>query len=106
MVNQPRVVIIGGGFGGLYCARAAARLPVRITLVDRRNHHVFQPLLYQVASAVLSPADIASPIRAILSRYRDVEVVLDEAIGFDLERRVVKLRHLELAYDYLVVAAG
>src|SRR5690242_14509270 len=102
----PGVVIIGGGFGGLYCARKLAGAPVDITLIDRKNHHTFQPLLYQVASAVLSPGDIASPIRAILRGQNNVRVLLDEAIGFDLERRRVQLRHEELPYDYLVVAAG
>ncbi len=104
--RAPQLVVIGGGFAGLYAARDAARRGLRVTVVDRKNHHVFQPLLYQVASAVLSPADIASPIRSILRRYRNVEVLLDEAVGFDLARRVVRLTHLELAYDYLIVAAG
>jgi len=107
-VAQPHLVIIGGGFGGLYCARTAARLrpDLRITLVDRKNHHVFQPLLYQVASAVLSPADIASPIRTILRHQQNVQVLLEEAVGFDLERRIVRLRGCELQYDFLVIAAG
>jgi len=107
-VAQPHLVIIGGGFGGLYCARTMARLrpDLRITLVDRKNHHVFQPLLYQVASAVLSPADIASPIRTILRRQQNVQVLLEEAVGFDLEQRTVRLRGCELKYDFLVVAAG
>ena len=74
--GRPRVVILGGGFGGLYAARALARHPVRITLVDRKNHHTFQPLLYQVATAALSPADIAAPIRGILRGYENVEVLL------------------------------
>ncbi len=104
--DRPRVVIIGGGFGGLYAARHLARRPVQVTLVDRKNHHTFQPLLYQVATAALSPADIASPIRSILKRYENVEVLLGEAVGFNLERRIVKFRELELTYDYLVVAAG
>ena len=103
---RPHVVIIGGGFAGLYAARWLARRPVRITLVDRKNHHTFQPLLYQVAMAALSPADIASPIRGILRGYKNVEVLLDEAVGFDLAARRVKLRKLELEYDYLIVAAG
>ena len=102
----PRIVIIGGGFAGLYCARKLAASPVAITIVDRKNHHTFQPLLYQVASAVLSPGDIASPIRGILRKYSNVRVLLDEATGFDLDRRVVRLRDQELEYDCLVVAAG
>ncbi len=101
-----RVVIIGGGFGGLKAAESLARLPVRITLVDRKNHHTFQPLLYQVATAGLSPAEIAAPIREILARHENVEVLLGEVVNFDLERRIVKLHGFELPYDYLVVAAG
>lgn len=105
-IKKPRIVIIGGGFGGLKAAESLARLPVTITLVDRRNHHTFQPLLYQVATAGLSPAEIAAPIRAIMARHGNVEVLLGEVFGFDLNRRVVKLRDFELTYDYLVVAAG
>ena len=104
--KRPRVVIIGGGFGGLKAAEALARLPVQITLVDRKNHHTFQPLLYQVATAGLSPAEIAAPIREILARRENVEVLLGEVLGFDLERRIVKLNGFELGYEYLVVAAG
>ncbi len=104
--SPPHVVILGGGFGGLYAARALARHPVRITLVDRKNHHTFQPLLYQVATAALSPADIAAPIRGILRGYENVEVLLAEAVGFRLAARRVKLQESELSYDYLIVAAG
>ena len=104
--NRKRIVIIGGGFGGLKAAESSPRLPVQITLVDRRNHHTFQPLLYQVATAGLSPAEIAAPIREILARHENVEVLLGEVIGFDLEQRKVKLHGFELPYDYLVVAAG
>ncbi len=104
--KRTRVVIIGGGFGGLKAAEALARLPVQITMVDRKNHHTFQPLLYQVATAGLSPAEIAAPIREILARHEDVEVLLGEVVDFDLERRIVKLDDFELNYDYLVVAAG
>lgn len=99
--------MVGGGFGGLYCARALADQPVRITLVDRKNHHVFQPLLYQVATAALSPGDIASPIRSILRQYQNVEVLLGEVVGFELPARRVLLKDgVPLEYDYLVVAAG
>jgi NADH dehydrogenase len=106
MRTQPDLVIIGGGFGGLYCAKALRRLPVRVTLLDRRNFHLFQPLLYQVATASLSPADIAYPIRSVLKRQRNAEVWLAEAVDIDVTRRVVKLLDGELAYDYLVVATG
>jgi NADH dehydrogenase len=102
----PRVVIIGAGFGGLNAARTLARSPVKITLVDRRNHHTFQPLLYQVATAGLSPGEIAQPIRAIVRGRRNIEVLLGEVRDFDLERRLVKLPGHELSYDYLIVAAG
>ncbi|MBV9087569.1 MAG: NAD(P)/FAD-dependent oxidoreductase [Acidobacteriaceae bacterium] len=104
---RKRVVIIGGGFGGLYAAKGLGHQPVDVVLVDRKNHHTFQPLLYQVASAALSPGDIASPIRGILSRYKNIEVLLDEAVGFDLPARKVHLRDgADFGYDYLIVAAG
>lgn len=101
-----RVVIIGGGFGGLYAAKALRRAPVTVTLLDRRNHHVFQPLLYQVASAALSPGDIASPIRWILRRQRNVEVLLAEVTGIDPVNRVVITGGGTVQYDYLIVATG
>ena len=104
--NRKRIVIIGGGFGGLKAAESLARLPVQITLVDRKNHHTFQPLLYQVATAGLSPAEIAAPIREILARHENIEVLLGEVVGFDLQQRIVKLHGFDLPYDYLVVAAG
>jgi NADH dehydrogenase FAD-containing subunit len=81
--TRPRVVIIGGGFGGLYCARALAKLPVQVTLLDRRNHHLFQPLLYQVATAALNASDIAQPIRSILRKQSNVEVLLAEVTAID-----------------------
>jgi NADH dehydrogenase len=104
--EKPRVVIVGGGFGGLNAARALARAPVRITLVDRRNHHLFQPLLYQVATAALNPSDIAIPIRRILRKQENVEVLLAEARTLDLSARVVGLDDGSLPYDYLIVATG
>jgi NADH dehydrogenase len=104
--NAPRVVIIGGGFGGLKAAEALAKLPVQITLVDRRNHHTFQPLLYQVATASLSPAEIAAPIRQILAQHSNIAVLLGEVIGVDVANRKLQLHSFDLAYDYLVVAAG
>jgi NADH dehydrogenase len=104
--RRPHVVIVGGGFGGLNAARALQDAPVRITLVDRRNHHLFQPLLYQVATAALSPADIASPIRAILRRQKNVQVLLAEATAVDLAARALVLDSGRLAYDFLILAAG
>jgi NADH:ubiquinone reductase (H+-translocating) len=105
--NKPRVVIIGGGFGGLQAAKALANKPVEVVLIDRKNHHTFQPLLYQVATAVLSPGEIASPIRRILYRHKNVEVVLGEAVDFDKENRRVKMYDgSEIPFDYLIVAAG
>ena len=102
----PHVVIIGGGFGGLMAARKLARSPVRITLIDRKNHHTFQPLLYQVATAGLSPGEIAAPIRWILRSRPNIQVLLAEVEDFDLSRRVVKISNEEIPYDYLIVAAG
>ena len=107
MPSRPRVVIVGAGFAGLYCARGLARAPVQVTVVDRRNHHLFQPLLYQVATEGLNPADIAVPIRSILRRQANAEVLLGEVAAFDLAARRVRLADGEaLAYDHLVVAAG
>ncbi len=103
---RPRIVIVGAGFGGLRAAGSLAHLPVDITVVDRKNHHTFQPLLYQVATAGLSPAEIAAPIREILHRHKNIEVLLGEVLGFDLEARKVLLHGYDLAYDYLIVAAG
>jgi len=105
-VNSPRVVIVGGGFAGLNAAKGLRRTPVQVTVLDRKNHHTFQPLLYQVALAVLSPAEIASPIRAVLRRSGNTEVLLGEVHGFDLETRLVRADGLQIPYDYLVVAAG
>jgi NADH:ubiquinone reductase (H+-translocating) len=104
--NTPHVVIIGGGFGGLTAARKLARSPVRITLIDRKNYHTFQPLLYQVATAGLSPGEIAAPLRWILCDRPNVQVLLAEVEDFDLSRRVVRLSGEEIRYDYLIVAAG
>jgi NADH:ubiquinone reductase (H+-translocating) len=103
---QPRVVIVGGGFGGLNVARALASVPVQVTLVDRRNHHVFQPLLYQVATAALNPSDIAIPIRRILRGQKNVEVLLAEARGVDWAAKTLLLDEGSLRYDFLVVATG
>jgi NADH:ubiquinone reductase (H+-translocating) len=107
MSVRRKVVIVGGGFGGLWAAKALSNKPVDVTLIDRKNHHVFQPLLYQVATAVLSPGEIAQPIRRILHRARNIEVILGEVTGFDKQQcRVLLSDGLSVAYDYLVVAAG
>ncbi len=107
MEAKPKVVIIGGGFGGLWAAKALANKPVDVTLIDRKNHHVFQPLLYQVATAVLSPGEIAQPIRRILHKYKNIEVILGEAVGFDKENNRVTLADgSQIGYDYLIIAAG
>jgi NADH dehydrogenase len=104
--RRPHVIIIGGGFGGLTAARALKHAPVRITLIDRRNHHTFQPLLYQVATAGLSPGDIASPIRWILRRQHNVRVVLAEAQAIDVANRRLVTDEGDLRYDYVVIATG
>ena len=105
--RRPRVLILGGGFAGTHAAKALAKVPVDVTLVDRRNHFTFQPLLYQVGLAVLSPADIASPLRTMLRGNSNTEVLMDEAIGFDLEHRRVSFRSgAEMKYDYLMLATG
>lgn len=104
---QPHVLIIGGGFAGIHAARGLAKLPVDVTLIDRRNHHIFQPLLYQVALGVLSPANIAQPIRAMLHNQANVKVLLDEAQTFDLQRNTVRMASgSDVSYDYLIVATG
>jgi NADH dehydrogenase len=101
-----RIVIIGGGFGGLYAARTLKATPVQVTLIDRRNFHLFQPLLYQVATGWLSPADIASPLRAVLKRQRNAQVLLAEATDIDVVNRRVLLKDGEVSYDTLIVATG
>jgi NADH dehydrogenase len=103
---RPRVVIVGAGFGGLSAAKALKKADVRVTLVDRRNHHLFQPLLYQVATAGLSPGQIATPIRTVLRDQKNAEVLLGTVTGIDKERRCVKLGGHEINYDYLVLATG
>lgn len=105
-VREPHVLILGGGFGGLWATRALAKVPVRVTLVDRTNHHLFQPLLYQVAMAGLSSPDIAAPLRHILRRQRNVTVLMDEAQAIDVATRRVTLAHATLDYDFLIVASG
>ena len=105
--TRPRVVVIGGGFGGVNAAKALAHMPVDVTVVDRRNYYVFQPLLYQVALAVLSPADIAQPIRSILKHNRNTEVLMDEVVGLDpVEQRVKLETGSQLEYDYISLSTG
>ncbi len=101
-----RVVVLGAGFGGLFTARGLAGAEAEVTIVDRHNYHLFQPLLYQVAAAGLAPSDVAWPIRSILSRQKNATVLLDEVQGVDLERHEVRLRNERLEFDYLVVATG
>jgi NADH dehydrogenase len=104
--KRPSVVIVGGGFGGIEAAKALARAPVDVTLIDRQNYHCFQPLLYQVASAALSPADIAWPIRHILRRQQNVTVFMAEVTGVDLAGQRVQVASDPISYDYLVIATG
>src|SRR5690606_36664223 len=102
----PHVVILGGGFGGLSAARRLKHAPVRVTLVDRRNHHLFQPLLYQVATAALTAPDIAAPLRKVLHRQANTTVLMSRVVDVDVASRRVVLGRGELAYDYLLVATG
>lgn len=104
--QKPRVVIVGSGFGGLEAAKKLACKDVRVTVIDRTNYHLFQPLLYQVATAALSPADIAAPIRAVVSECKNVEVMLAEVTGVNVEARKVQLVDGEIDYDYLILATG
>ncbi len=105
--RRPRVVVIGGGFGGLHAVQGLAQLPVDVTMIDRRNYHLFQPLLYQVALAELSPADIAQPIRSIVRDQKNVQVLMDEAMEIDTRQCRVRVKSgNELEYDYLVLATG
>ncbi len=106
-MSPPHVVILGGGFAGLYAARGLRRAPVRVTLIDRRNHHLFQPMLYQVATAALNPSDIAAPIRSVLRNQANAEVLLAEVSTIDVPtRRVTLTDGSQIAYDYLIVATG
>src|SRR6516162_4865848 len=109
--HTPRVVIVGGGFGGLAAAKALRKAPVQVILIDRTNHHLFQPLLYQVATSVLSPSQISSPIRGILRKQKNTMVIMGEVTGVDKEQRCVFVNsrdreHVPVHYDYLVLASG
>src|SRR5467141_2864866 len=104
--GKPRVIIVGSGFGGLEAAKKLACKDVQVTVIDRTNYHLFQPLLYQVATAALSPADIAAPVRAVLSKCKNMEVMLAEVQSVDVDARKIKTTDMEIAYDFLIVATG
>src|SRR6266568_3157985 len=109
--RAPRVVIVGGGFGGLAAAKALRKAPVQVILIDRTNHHVFQPLLYQVATSVLAPSQMSSPIRGILGKQKNTMVIMGEVTGVDKEQRCVFVNspdreHVPVPYDYLILATG
>lgn len=103
---EPHVIIVGGGFGGLSAARSLRSAPVRITLIDKRNYHLFRPMLYQVATGLLSDDEISGPLRSILSRQKNVDVLLDEVTGITPEQRLVHLKNRDLRYDFLILATG
>lgn len=104
--EKPQVVIVGAGFGGLEAAKKLAREDVRVTVIDRTNYHLFQPLLYQVATAALSPADIAAPVRGVLSKYKNVEVILAEVQSVDVDAKKLKTTDMEIGYDFLILSTG
>jgi len=105
-VTAPRVVVVGGGFGGLYAARELSGAPVHVTLIDKRNYHLFRPMLYQVATGLLSPDEIATPLRCILGRQRNVDVLMEEVIGIDSTNHLVRLKDRAVPYDFLILATG
>ena len=105
-MTKPRVVIVGGGFSGLCAARGLAGAPVSVTLIDKRNYHLLCPMLYQVATGLLSADEISAPLRSILSRQANVEVLMDEVSGVDTDKRLVRLKRHSISYDYLVLATG
>src|SRR5579871_5597946 len=106
MDSRHRVVIVGGGFGGLYAAQALGKADVQVTLIDRRNYHLFQPLLYQVATGGLSPANIAAPLRDVFRKQANAEVLMGEVVSIDATNRTIRLRDGQIGYDTLVVATG
>src|SRR6266487_790369 len=105
-LTKPRIVIVGGGFGGLYAARALAGAPVSVTLIDKRNYHLFRPLLYQAATGLLSADEISGPLRSILSRQNNIDILLGEVTGVDTQKRVVRLEQHDIPYDFLILATG
>src|SRR5262249_43378194 len=106
MTNAPQILILGGGFGGLYAAKKLKRAPAKGTVVHRRNFHLFQPLLYQAATAALNPSDTAYPIRSVVARQEKTNVTLGDATAIDVDRKIVKMSDGEIPYDYLIVATG
>src|SRR5437870_13215672 len=102
----PQLIIVGGGFGGLSAARALRGAAVRVTLIDKRNYHLFRPLLYQVATGLLSADEISGPLRSILSRQNNIDVLLGEVTGVDTQKRVVRLEQHDVPYDFLILATG
>jgi len=102
----PHVIIVGGGFGGLSAARSLRNAAVRVTLIDKRNYHLFRPMLYQVATGLLSADEISGPLRSILSHQQNIDVLLDEVMGIDPKQRIVHLKHRDLTYDFLILATG
>ena len=104
--EKPHVVIVGAGFGGLEAAKKLASENVRVTVIDRTNYHLFQPLLYQVATAALSPADIAAPVRSVLSKCKNIEVILAEVKSVDVDAKKIKTADMEIGYDFLILATG
>src|SRR5213592_318887 len=104
--QKPHVIIIGAGFGGLQAAKKLGRKNVRITVIDRTNYHLFQPLLYQVATAALSPADIAAPVRSVLSKCKNIEVILAEVKSVDADAKKIRTADMEIGYDFLILATG
>ena len=104
--DRPRVVIVGGGFGGLYAARGLAGAPVDVSVIDKHNYHLFRPLLYQVATGLLSADEVAAPIRSILRKHKNVEVLMAEVVGIDLANRMVVTREEKIRYDFLILATG
>src|SRR5436190_20093286 len=106
MNSKPRVIIVGSGFGGLEAAKKLACKDVNVTVIDRTNYHLVPPLLYQLATAALSPADIAAPVRAVLSKCRNVEVILAEVESVDVDAKKIKTNDMEIGYDFLILATG
>src|SRR5437016_14261027 len=106
MNSKPHIVIIGAGFGGLEAAKKLSCQEVRVTVIDRTNYHLFQPLLYQVATAALSPADIAAPVRAVLSKCNNMEVMLAEVQSVDVDAKKIKTTDMDITYDFLILVTG